>query len=109
MYQMDHFSGSSSYKYWSACIYCFVLQTYNVLILTMKGAAPNIMRFLICAAFIYIGSVKTLFDKYKIKHYVADSVSDPSWIRVKRIRIQNTGCGSISEFFFWIRPLENIF
>ncbi len=30
-------------------------QTYNVLILTMKGAAPNILRFLICAAFIYIG------------------------------------------------------
>jgi len=35
--------------------YLGFFKTYNVLILTMKGAAPNMLRFLICAAFIYIG------------------------------------------------------
>jgi len=35
--------------------YLGFFQTYNVLILTMKGAAPNMLRFLICASFIYIG------------------------------------------------------
>ena len=37
--------------------YLGFFQTYNVLILTMKGAAPNMIRFLICASFIYIGFV----------------------------------------------------
>jgi len=35
--------------------YLGFFKTYNVLILTMKGAAPNMLRFLICASFIYIG------------------------------------------------------
>ena len=37
--------------------YLGFFKTYNVLILTMKGATPNIIRFLICAAMIYIGFV----------------------------------------------------
>ena len=37
--------------------YLGFFKTYNVLILTMKGAAPNIFRFLICAAMVYIGFV----------------------------------------------------
>ena len=37
--------------------YLGFFKTYNVLILTMKGAAPNMIRFLICASFIYIGFV----------------------------------------------------
>jgi mucolipin len=37
--------------------YLGFFKTYNVLILTMKGAAPNIIRFLICAAMVYIGFV----------------------------------------------------
>ncbi|XP_023347695.1 mucolipin-3 [Eurytemora carolleeae] len=37
--------------------YLGFFKTYNVLILTMKGAAPNMLRFLICASFIYIGFV----------------------------------------------------
>jgi len=35
--------------------YLGFFRTYNVLILTMKGAAPNMFRFLICAFFLYIG------------------------------------------------------
>jgi len=35
--------------------YLGFFKTYNVLILTMKGAAPNMLRFLICASLIYIG------------------------------------------------------
>ena len=35
--------------------YLGFFKTYNVLILTMKGAAPNMFRFLICAFFLYIG------------------------------------------------------
>lgn len=35
--------------------YLGFFKTYNVLILTMKGAAPNMLRFLVCASFIYIG------------------------------------------------------
>jgi len=37
--------------------YLGFFKTYNVLILTMKGAAPNVLRFLICASFIYFGFV----------------------------------------------------
>jgi len=37
--------------------YLGFFKTYNVLILTMKGAAPNVLRFLLCAALIYIGFV----------------------------------------------------
>lgn len=37
--------------------YLGFFRTYNVLILTMKGAAPNMFRFLICAFFLYIGFV----------------------------------------------------
>jgi len=37
--------------------YLGFFKTYNVLILTMKGAAPNMLRFLMCASFIYIGFV----------------------------------------------------
>ena len=37
--------------------YLGFFKTYNVIILTMKGAAPNILRFLFCAALIYIGFV----------------------------------------------------
>merc|ERR1719369_1786364 len=37
--------------------YLGFFKTYNVLILTMKGAAPNVLRFLLCASFIYIGFV----------------------------------------------------
>ncbi|OXA38531.1 mucolipin-3 isoform X2 [Folsomia candida] len=35
--------------------YLGFFRTYNVLILTMKRAAPNVMRFLICAILIYAG------------------------------------------------------
>jgi len=35
--------------------YLGFFKTYNVLILTMKGAAPNMFRFLICAFFLYVG------------------------------------------------------
>ena len=35
--------------------YLGFFDTYNVLILTMKGAAPNMFRFLICSSFLYIG------------------------------------------------------
>jgi len=35
--------------------YLGFFKTYNVLILTMKGAAPNMLRFLICASLLYIG------------------------------------------------------
>ena len=35
--------------------YLGFFRTYNVLILTMKGAAPNMFRFLICAFFLYVG------------------------------------------------------
>ena len=37
--------------------YLGFFQTYNVLILTMKGAAPNMSRFLLCAALLYTGFV----------------------------------------------------
>ena len=30
---------------------------YNILILTMKGAIPNVLRFVVCAAMIYLGFV----------------------------------------------------
>jgi mucolipin 3 len=35
--------------------YLGFFRTYNVLILTMKGAAPNILRFLLCAGLLYAG------------------------------------------------------
>ena len=35
--------------------YLGFFKTYNVLILTIKGAAPNIFRFLICTALLYFG------------------------------------------------------
>ena len=35
--------------------YLGFFRTYNVLILTMKGAAPNMFRFLICSSFLYVG------------------------------------------------------
>jgi len=35
--------------------YLGFFKTYNVLILTMKGAAPNMFRFLICSSFLYVG------------------------------------------------------
>ena len=37
--------------------YLAFFKTYNVLILTMKGAAPNVFRFLLCASLIYFGFV----------------------------------------------------
>ena len=37
--------------------YLGFFRTYNVLILTMKGAAPNILRFLLCAGLLYAGFV----------------------------------------------------
>merc|ERR1719410_3011867 len=35
--------------------YLGFFRSYNVLILTMKGAAPNMFRFLICSSFLYVG------------------------------------------------------
>ena len=35
--------------------YLGFFKPYNILILTMKGAAPNVIRFLICAMFMYFG------------------------------------------------------
>ena len=37
--------------------YLGFFRAYNILILTMKGAAPNILRFLICAGLLYAGFV----------------------------------------------------
>ena len=37
--------------------YLNLFKTYNVLMLTLKGAAPNMLRFLLCASFIYSGFV----------------------------------------------------
>ena len=35
--------------------YLGFFKSYNVLILNMKGAAPNMFRFLICSSFLYVG------------------------------------------------------
>ncbi|TRY63631.1 hypothetical protein TCAL_07292 [Tigriopus californicus] len=37
--------------------YLGFFKTYNVLILTLKGALPNVLRFLLCASLIYMGFV----------------------------------------------------
>ena len=37
--------------------YLGFFKKYNVLILTMKGAIPNVIRFVVCAALIYLGFV----------------------------------------------------
>ena len=37
--------------------YLGFFHTYNILILTLKGALPNVLRFLMCASLIYIGFV----------------------------------------------------
>uniref|UniRef100_A0A0K2UKF4 Transient receptor potential mucolipin [Apis mellifera] n=1 Tax=Lepeophtheirus salmonis TaxID=72036 RepID=A0A0K2UKF4_LEPSM len=37
--------------------YLGFFKTYNVLILTLKGCVPNVMRFLLCASLIYFGFV----------------------------------------------------
>ena len=37
--------------------YLGFFKTYNVLILTMKNASPNMIRFLVCAFFLYVGFV----------------------------------------------------
>ena len=38
-----------------SCRYLGFFQPYNVLILTLKGAAPNILRFIACASLIFTG------------------------------------------------------
>ncbi len=35
--------------------YLGFFDTYNVLILTLKGALPNVVRFMICAGIVYLG------------------------------------------------------
>ena len=48
--------GTGSCLVWFGILrYLGFFKTYNVLILTMKGAAPNMFRFLICAFFLYVG------------------------------------------------------
>ena len=52
------FLGVGSLLAWCGLLrYLGLFKTYNVLILTMKGAAPNMLRFLLCASFIYSGFV----------------------------------------------------
>jgi mucolipin len=48
--------GTGSLLVWFGLLrYLGFFRTYNVLILTMKGAAPNILRFLLCAGLLYAG------------------------------------------------------
>ena len=50
--------GTGSLLVWFGLLrYLGFFRTYNVLILTMKGAAPNILRFLRCAGLLYAGCV----------------------------------------------------
>ena len=35
--------------------YLGFFDTYNMLILTLKGALPNVVRFMICAGIVYLG------------------------------------------------------
>ncbi len=52
------FLGCGNLLVWVGMLrYLGFFQTYNVLILTMKGALPNVMRFLLCGACIYLGFV----------------------------------------------------
>ena len=37
--------------------YLGFFKKYNVLILTMKGAMPSVIRFVVCAGMIYMGFV----------------------------------------------------
>ena len=61
LYKKNHFSmmlGTGNLLVWIGLLrYLGFFKTYNVLILTKKGAAPNIIRFLICATMVYIGFV----------------------------------------------------
>lgn len=52
------FLGTGNLLVWTGMLrYLGFFKTYNVLILTMKGALPNVLRFLLCAALIYFGFV----------------------------------------------------
>ncbi len=52
------FLGTGNLLVWIGTLrYLGFFQAYNVLILTMKGALPNVLRFLLCAALIYLGFV----------------------------------------------------
>ena len=52
------FLGVGSLLAWCGLLrFLGLFKTYNVLILTIKGAAPNMLRFLLCAFFIYFGFV----------------------------------------------------
>eukprot|EP00092_Neocalanus_flemingeri_P041214 GFUD01044874.1.p1 GENE.GFUD01044874.1~~GFUD01044874.1.p1 ORF type:complete len:647 (+),score=101.15 GFUD01044874.1:110-2050(+) len=50
--------GSGNFLVWFGLLrYLGFFKTYNVLILTMKGAVPNMCRFMVCAAMLYTGFV----------------------------------------------------
>ena len=52
------FLGTGTLLVWIGMLrYLGFFHTYNILILTLKGALPNVLRFLLCASFIYIGFV----------------------------------------------------
>ena len=84
--------------------YLGFFRTYNVLILTMKGAAPNMFRFLICAFFLYIGFVFAgwvILGPYHFKFQTLMSTSECLFSLINGESIRNYFIWKYLTFFRW--------
>ncbi len=74
------FLGTGSILVWIGMLrYLGFFDTYNVLILTLKGALPNVIRFTICAGMVYSGYLLcgfVVFGPYHFKFTTLDSTSE---------------------------------
>lgn len=74
------FLGTGSILVWIGMLrYLGFFDTYNVLILTLKGALPNVVRFTVCAGMVYFGYLLcgfVVFGPYHFKFTTLDSTSE---------------------------------